>query len=277
MADPTCYFNGRFCSLNEVRIHPNDTGLLYGEGIYDVVPFQSHHPLWLDEHVAHWAASLKELKIDQEIDWHDIIKDLAHSSSYSDGYIYLYASTGPIEHRSLRKRGTTPTLLAQPMPMPKIPASIAAVCVDDNVRCAIRRFKHTSKYVTRTILSHYPHADEIIYLQDQTLLEGGSSNLFVIKNDVLLTPPDTLIYPGVTRKIILSLAKKHNIPTKITPIHIDDISPDTCVFLTGSIKKCLPIHQLNDMKLTTSPLFHTLSDLYCAAIEKYVSQYQTTS
>lgn len=263
--------------MSDIHIHPNDTGFLYGEGVYDVVPFIDHTPLWLDAHIRQWTQSLKDLAIQSDHNWHDIIWTLTRSAKFTNGYIYLQASSGPLDARSMTQKGTNPTIIAQPMALPEMPSKISAMTVDDNVRCATRNHKHTSKYITRKILSQNPNTQEIIYSHLNTLLEGGSSNIFMIKENQLITPPPKLIYPGITRQCVLDIAVKNNIKISISPIDIRDIGPTDGLFLTGSIKRCLPITQLNDIKICIPDLFLTIKKLYNTACDTYVSQYKETA
>ena len=61
---------------------------------------------------------------------------------------------------------------------------------------------------------------EALLIRDGWLKEGAASNIFVVKNGVLLAPPKThLMLPGITYDIILELAESRGLPLEIREIH----------------------------------------------------------
>ena len=90
-------------------------------------------------------------------------------------------------------------------------------------------------------------AIEAILIRNNEVLECTSSNVFIVKNGELLTPPlSNNILSGVTRGIIIELAKAHNIAITETSITPDMLFHADEVWVTGSTKEICPIVMLDD-------------------------------
>lgn len=97
--------------------------------------------------------------------------------------------------------------------------------------------------------------DEVIFtLEDGTALEGARTTLFAIKNGVLLTTPLTLpILPGVTRAVVLQLARSSEIPVEEAPFALIDVPTMDEAFLTGSVSGIRPVARLEDRRPEQCP------------------------
>jgi branched-subunit amino acid aminotransferase/4-amino-4-deoxychorismate lyase len=92
------------------------------------------------------------------------------------------------------------------------------------------------------------NAIEILYLNKRNILECTTANIFIIKNNELLTSKDEILL-GITRKLVIKLAKKNNIfvhEQKITKKQLFDADE---VFITGSAKNILPITKVDSQKI----------------------------
>ena len=93
-------------------------------------------------------------------------------------------------------------------------------------------------------------AVEAILIRDGEATEGSASNLFLVKDGVLLTPPKTPdLLPGVTRDLVLELAEKNNIKFKEQSIKENLLSQADEIWLTSSTKDVLPVTSLNGNKV----------------------------
>jgi D-alanine transaminase len=89
-------------------------------------------------------------------------------------------------------------------------------------------------------------AAEAILLREGFVTEGAASNIFVIKNGELLTPPKgPFILPGITRDLVLELARANQIPCAERVIAEAELFAADEVWLTSSTKEILPITRLN--------------------------------
>ena len=103
-------------------------------------------------------------------------------------------------------------------------------------------------------------ADEAIYIdQNGYVLEGTISNICIIKNGVLITPPLSLpILPGTTRQHIIKLARRKKIKVKEKNIKLKDLDRAEEVFLTMAGSGIMPVSCINKK---TKNLFQITSHL----------------
>lgn len=79
--------------------------------------------------------------------------------------------------------------------------------------------------------------------------EASKSNVFGIINDTVVTPPDELILPGITRKYVLQACKEMGIPVQMRAIQMEEIERMDGLFLTGTSIHVLPVRLVNDTRL----------------------------
>ena len=92
-------------------------------------------------------------------------------------------------------------------------------------------------------------AIEVIYVdRDGYLLEGTTSNLFVVRDGCLITPPCDRVLPGITRQVILELAKDV-VEVAQRPIHKDEIRLLDEVLITSSVKEVIPITAVDSVTI----------------------------
>lgn len=116
-----------------------------------------------------------------------------------------------------------------------------------------------------------PDYDDILFTTPQGhVTEATRSNFFAVINNTLVTP-QTGMLEGITRSIVLQLAKSLNIPTRITTLTPEDLTHATEAFTTGSIAELVPACSINQnlLKYTTNgPIFQQLRQAFTAEIKR---------
>ena len=80
--------------------------------------------------------------------------------------------------------------------------------------------------------------------------EASKSNVFAIINNTVITPPDDLVLPGITRKYVLEVCREMGIPVRMRAIQLEEIEKVDGLFLTGTSIHVLPVCQVNDTRLS---------------------------
>ena len=92
------------------------------------------------------------------------------------------------------------------------------------------------------------------FTPEHQLAEGSVSNVFLVQDEKLLTPPiDTPVLPGITRAVVLELAAATGVDAEETTLTVDDLLDADEVFLTNSIMGIMPVcrverHAIDDEK-----------------------------
>jgi branched-chain amino acid aminotransferase len=115
------YLNGQILVVGEARISPLDRGFQYGDGVFTTLRAESGCPLYLSEHLARLARSLKEIRIRLEalhsMDWPDILGELLRRNGLQAGpaAVKVCVSRGPAATLGL-PQAVRPTVFIQARP-----------------------------------------------------------------------------------------------------------------------------------------------------------------
>jgi len=114
-------------------------------------------------------------------------------------------------------------------------------------------------------------AFEALLLDSQgSLPEASKANIFGIRNNIVITPPDELVLPGITRKYVLKACRELGITVLKKRILLDELEEMDGLFLTGTSLHVLPVSQVNKLKLPAgNPIMHKIMNQFIFAIEKY--------
>jgi branched-subunit amino acid aminotransferase/4-amino-4-deoxychorismate lyase len=88
-------------------------------------------------------------------------------------------------------------------------------------------------------------AMEIIYQHKNLLLEGATSNIFIVKDGVIITPIRNIL-SGTMRNLIIKLLEKEDVIVETRDIMVSEALSADEIFLTGTFKNILPVRQIDD-------------------------------
>lgn len=256
VADPV-YLNGRYLPLAEAGVSPLDRGFLYGDGVYEVIPVYSRQPFRLDEHLQRLAATLAGIRLADPLprdDWQALVRRLIAAAPWDDQSIYLQVTRGADDKRdhAFPPAAVPPTVFAFASPLVTTPAAVrakgvGAITVPDLrwARCDLKVISLLANVLARQQAVDEGCAEALL-LRDGYLKEGAASNIFVVKDGVLLAPPKTqLMLPGITYDVILELAAAHKLPLAVREIAEAELRTADEVWMTSSTKEVLAITTLD--------------------------------
>ena len=278
MDDPIVYLNGDYLPVSQARVSVLDRGFLFGDGVYEVIPAYGHHMLRLEEHLRRLQNSLDGIRLQNPMtapQWREILQGLVDDSASEDQYVYLHISRGVADTRNhLFPDKVMPTVFA--MVSPLLPVSkdqlckgIAAITLDD-IRWHACHIKATA-LLANTLLRQQADdegAAEAILIRNGYATEGAASNLFIVKDGILKTPPvSPLLLPGITRDLVLQLAQDNGITTEQCDVSEQDLSAADEIWLTSSTREIMPVVQLNANPVANGqcgPIWGKMIDIYQA-------------
>jgi D-alanine transaminase len=256
VADPV-YLNGQFLPLAEASISPLDRGFLYGDGVYELIPVYSRKAFRLEEHLTRLQATLDGIKLTNPLDlagWQAVIEKLIAGAPWNDQSIYLQVTRGADNKRdhAFPPASVTLTTFAFASPLvttaPEVRAKgVAAITVGDQrwARCDLKVISLLANILARQQAVEAGCAEAIL-IRDGFMKEGAASNIFVVKNGVLLVPPKTqLMLPGITYDLVLELATCYGQPLKVAEISENELRDADEVWMTSSTKEILAITTLD--------------------------------
>lgn len=261
MSDPqplclnTVYLNGKFLPIEEAHISPLDRGFIFGDGVYEVIPFYDGKALGLKEHLQRLQRSLDELDIDNPYplhDWETKIASLVVKNGGGNVAVYLQVTRGVAKRDFSPPKGLTQTvfMMANNLPTPKrevYERGISCVSLDDNrwLRCHIK----STALLGAVMLKHESNqagVDEAVMFRDGYLTESSASNVAAVKNGVILCPPtDNLILPGITYLLMMDLAKQAGMPLHVRKVLRHEVATADELWMLSSTKEVVPITTLD--------------------------------
>ncbi len=222
MSNDTVYLNGEFLPLSEAKISVLDRGFIFGDGVYEVIPCYGRLPFRLTEHLTRLQHSLDAIKLTNPLSpagWKKLFLQLVERCDAEDQSLYLQITRGTASRDHGFPANTPPTIFAMSNPL-KAPAptllerGASAITLDD-IRwryCHIKAISLLPNVLLRQQALE-ASADEAILLRDGEATEGAASNLFIVKDGTLVTPPkDNRLLPGITRDLVVELAQAAHIP-----------------------------------------------------------------
>jgi branched-chain amino acid aminotransferase len=118
--------------------------------------------------------------------------------------------------------------------------------------------------------------EALLVNDDNEITEGSRSNIFLIKNNRLVTAPDEVVLSGITRKHILDICVKNSIPVEYKSVNADDLADYESVFMTGTSPMVLPFYCINDYYFGTAhPLMKILRDSYISLADDSLNEFRS--
>ena len=266
------YLNGSFIPIEDARISVLDRGFIFGDGVYEVIPVYSHRSFRLTEHLNRLQKSLDGIQLRNpytDIEWTELVEQIIASNEGDDQYLYLQVTRGvaPRDHAFPKEVIPTVFIMSSPLVVASkevIVAGVSAITANDNrwSRCDIKATSLLPNVLLRQMAVD-SGATETLLLREGFLTEGSASNVFVVKDGLLLAPPKShLMLPGITYDVVLELADKYQIPYEIREISEYDIRIADELLLTSSTKEIMPITLLDGKKVGSGKPGEIFAQLY---------------
>ncbi|MBM3203379.1 D-amino acid aminotransferase [Candidatus Woesearchaeota archaeon] len=264
------YLNGHFMPVEEAKVSVLDRGFLFGDGVYEVIPVYGGQPFRLPEHLRRLDDSLRGIRMTSPLDddeWLRIFTRLITGTH--DQYLYLQVTRGAAPKRDHAiPPGIAPTVFVMCSPIvPVAPEGVKAVTVPD-IRwqwCHIKAVTLLSNVLLRQEALDRG-AIEGILVREGRVIEGAASNVFAVLKGVLVTPPKSHeLLPGITRDLVLELARANGIPCEERTMSLDEVKQADEIWLTSSTREILPVILLDETPVGTGqpgPLWTRLHQLY---------------
>ena len=249
------YINGEMVARAAARISVFDRGFVFGDGVYEVIPAYGGHLFRLQHHLQRLRNSLEAVRIADPLSdsaWADMFTRLLREHGAIDQYIYLQVTRGVAPRDHAFPAGVAPTVFAyaQPLRYPDaalMAQGVAAITVPDIrwQRCDIKSIALLPNVLMRQRAVE-AGAVEAILLRDGFVTEGAASNIFAVIDNRLITPAKgPFILPGITRDLVVELARAHTVDFAEAPIAAAQLRSATEVWMTSSTKEILPITRLD--------------------------------
>ena len=252
MQEPSiAYINGEFKPLPDVHISPLDRGFIFGDGVYEVIPVYAGNAFRLDAHLKRLDNSLKAIRLanpHNSEEWQNIIQTLIDKNISGDRSLYLQLTRGVADRDHAFPKTSNTTVFAMSKPLPTTTQAPVKTITLEDIRWQWCHIKATALLGNLLLRQQAVDVgcDESILLRDGQLTEGAASNVFIVKNNTILTPiNDNKILPGITRDIVIELAQEHGFSMFEQNIDQAMLNDADEIWLTSSTKEIAPVIELD--------------------------------
>lgn len=274
------YLNGEFIDHSRATVPVDDRGFLFADGVYEVVRVYDGKPFLMAPHIARMRDGLRALQIDGACidDLGSIAERLLQDNALTSGdaTIYVQVTRGVAPRKHAFPKDCTPTVYAAARRFTNHPSSyfeegVAAITVPDSrwSRCDIKSISLLPNVLANQA-AHAAGAFEALFVKDGVVIEGSHSNLFGVLDGTLVTfPKCNYILAGITRALVLELARELKIPVAETGILWDRLGDAEELFLSGTTTEVMPITTVDGRRIgdgKVGPVTRRLQQAYRARI-----------
>ena len=276
MPEKIVFLNGEYLPVEQATVSVLDRGFLFGDGIYEVIPVFGLKPLRVDEHLQRLQNSLSRISLDNPFDdesWKQIFDCLLEKNPGEDRAIYLQITRGAHPVRDLKIQAENrPTIFMMVLQVgvvdvTELEKGIKTVTIDDFRwhACDIKSISLVANVMLREQATQSGVVDAIL-VREGYVTEGTASNLFMVKNDVLITPPTSQhLLPGITRDLVLELAEENGIACEVRQIAEAELESADEIWLTSSTREIAPVVNLNGKDVADAkagPVWKKMINIY---------------
>jgi branched-chain amino acid aminotransferase len=252
--------NGVVTPAAEARVSVLDNGFTFGDSVYETLRTYGGRPFHLDRHVLRLRDSARRLGIALPLGDGELaarVDAVLARAGNEESYIRLIVSrgVGDISYRFERVAGPTVVVVVKPYePLPERHYSegidVIVSSVRRNHRLALDPGIKSCNLLNNILAMQEAQAkgalEPILLNHEGDVAEGAGSNVFVVKDGGLLTPPlEAGILPGVTRALVLEVARSLGLRAREENLRVADLLGADEAFITSTLKEACPIRAID--------------------------------
>lgn len=249
------FVNGRFLPWKDAVVSIDDRGFQFGDGVYEVIRTYRGAPFELAAHLARLERSTKELNLVQpysRAQWTQWIQQGLGQAGYQEAKVYIQITRGTAPRDHAFPSGVSPTVVMtirelHPLNLQLRQDGVTARTCDDLrwSRCDIKSLNLLGNVLAREE-ARKAGVFEAILVKDGLVTEGSLSNVMAVRSGTIVTAPEgPRILSGVTRTVVLELARKEEIPVEEQFLSLDALYGAEEVFLTGTTLEVLGVVRID--------------------------------
>lgn len=252
--------NGSVVPAEQARVSVLDNGFTFGDSVYETLRTYGGRPFHLDKHLRRLRRSAGRLAIEVPVPDAELATRLdavLAAAGNAESYIRFIVSrgVGDISYHFERVQG--PTIVIVVKPYETFPEAVyrdgiavALVSVRRNHPQALDPAIKSCNLLNNVLATREAQAQgalEALLLNDRgDVAEGAGSNLFIVKDGAVITPPLAAgILAGITREVLLELLPGLGIPVLERAVSVADLLGADEAFVASTLKETAPIRSIN--------------------------------
>ena len=260
--------------MADAKVSVADAGFLYGAGLFETMRANNGVVFAIADHLDRLFFSAHKLAIKNTYDKqyiYDAVYKVLEANGLKDARLRLTLTGGQFTPEESEQKSTLLITAAELAGYPDEyykKGVVVALCPyrqnPFDPTCGHKVLSYFPRMLGLEFARKFRCAEALWFTNDNRLAEGCISNVFLVKDEKLLTPPvETPVLPGVARKTICELALRDSIALEEKPLTIDDVLAADEIFLTNVIMKVLPVNSVEK---------HTVGDGKVGPVTKKVQK-----
>jgi branched-chain amino acid aminotransferase len=252
MGELIFYLDGQFVPASEAKVSVLDLGLVRGFGIFDFLRTYHGKPFKLEEHLLRLKNSAEQISL--KIPWslkqlEKIIYQTLKKNNLAEANIKILVTGGVSPDQITPAK--LPTLAVLVYPPAVYPSSfyqkgIAVVTVPFGRAYPGAKTINYIPAIIALAQAKRKRAIEALYTNEKKeVLEGTTTSFFVFKRHTLITPKDEVLL-GITRQVVLSLARTI-FQIELRPIKYQELKSIDEAFICASNKEIMPVVKVDNI------------------------------
>lgn len=273
------FVNGTFMPLEQATVSVEDRGYQFGDGVYEVIRTYRGAPFQVEAHLARLARSARAIGLSMPYpnrEWNELVAEGLKRAGFAESKVYIQLTRGVAPRDQAFPAESRPTVVMtvrefQPLPQAVCDAGVEAITLDDIRwgRCDVKSVNLLANVLARQRAKE-AGVFEAIFVLDGVVTEGSVSNVLVVRHGILATAPDgARILSGVTRSLVLDLARKERLPVEERAVSLEELRHADEVFLCGTTVEVLPVVRIDGRVVGTGkpgPLTSRLNERFKQAV-----------
>jgi branched-chain amino acid aminotransferase len=260
---------------SEASLSALDHGVTVGDGAFETLKIVDGRPFATRRHARRLDRSLAGLGLPTAD--HDVIAagtkvvlEAGDPIPFGRLRYTVTAGVGPLgsDRTATDSSGLTYLVTAGEQARPPASAAVVVVPWTRNERAATAGLKTTS-YADNVVALAYAKergAAEAIFGNTRgELCEGTGSNVFVVVDGVVVTPPvDSGALAGITRELALEWCREDGLTVEERALSLDVLRTADEVFITSTTRDVLAVHAVDDRRLEPGPVTARAAKVFAA-------------
>jgi D-alanine transaminase len=243
--------NSEWSLIEEAKVSVLDRGFIFGDGVYEVVPVYGRKPFRWPQHLARLKRSLQKIGISNPLEdaaWGALVSELVSKHVWSDQFVYLQVTRGVAKRDHAFPMQTVPTVFAMtsellPVSTEVRQAGVSVISAQDErwLHCDIKSTSLLGNVLARQAAVE-AGAAECIMFRDGFLTEGSSSNVWVVRDGVIVgAPMDHFVLEGIRVGLMSELAKACGLALEVRRLQQAEVLHADEIFISSATKEVVAV------------------------------------
>jgi len=257
------YVNGRYLPAGRARVSVEDRGFQLADGVYEVCEVRGGCLVDERRHMARLERSLAELRIARPMSpaaLSTVLHETVRRNRVDNGIVYVQITRGAVRRDfAFPPPGTRPSLVvtARSNDLARLEqmaaAGVAVVSVPDSrwSRVDIKSVALLPNVLAKQAAREQGAHEAWLVDAQGRVTEGASSNAWIVTGDgtVVTRPLGPDILPGITRAVVLEVAKAQGLTVEQRPFTLEEAYAAREAFITSASQVVLPVTRIDGLRI----------------------------